>query len=132
MMNALYFLTRQHPGFFVFAVYALGIVIGMVWQHDRESRLRGEVLAFQRQTFPTATPDSVAAHLLREVKELSSCPLDMMELADIQMLLWWLEDRARRELGSTTLLTACALKLSINKRRKWGAPDAEGVQEHLR
>lgn len=85
------------------------------------------VQAWQRTTFPHATPESCAAHLLRETEELRRNPTDAMELADCLFLLIGIADRAGMDLAA-----ALSSKLRINKSRTWGPPDADGVVEHVR
>lgn len=79
------------------------------------------------QTFPHATPATIAAHLKREAEELAAAPEDPSEIADVYLLLLHLESKL-----PTSLRKAAAAKFSELKRRKWGKPDAEGVVEHIR
>lgn len=82
------------------------------------------------KTFPLSTSSSRAAHLLREAKELQEKPEDSSEIADVLLLTAHL---AMGERGpSIDLSVAADEKLAINKSRKWGQPDSEGVVEHLR
>ncbi len=52
------------------------------------------------------------------------------EYADCFMLL--LDSASHFGLSAEDLYNACVWKLKINKHRKWGAPDANGVVEHIR
>ncbi|MBI3545973.1 MAG: DUF550 domain-containing protein [Gammaproteobacteria bacterium] len=70
---------------------------------------------------------SIVAHLSKEVIELSDNPRDMEELADCMLLLFHLAHQ-----NGGNLQAAIARKFEINKRRKWGKPDARGVVEHVR
>jgi NTP pyrophosphatase (non-canonical NTP hydrolase) len=70
---------------------------------------------------------AIVAHLTKEVIELSENPRDMEELADCMLLLFHLAHQ-----NGGNLQAAIARKLEINKRRKWGKPDANGVVEHVR
>ncbi len=84
-----------------------------------------EVRAWQRETFPHATPASVAKHLLKEAKELEKRPDDDHEVADIQMLIAGARPAA-------VLVAAVRNKLEVCKNRTWGTPDTDGVVEHVR
>lgn len=89
--------------------------------------MQDEVNEWQRKTFPEATPKTIAAHLLREAKELYAQPEDWEEVADIQILLFGMAD----SLG-IDLYRIVKAKLEINKLRQWGQPDEQGVIEHIR
>lgn len=84
-----------------------------------------DVRSWQRETFPLASPKSVAAHLLKEAHELAKAPEDHLEAADVLMLLAGLRSNAE-------LLAAVRTKLAECQARTWGAPDADGVVEHVR
>ena len=80
--------------------------------------------SFQRQvgewgerTFPEGTPDSVVAHLRREVKELAESH-DPEEAADCFILLL-----QHAHLGGYDLIIEAFKKFNINKGRKWGKPE---------
>lgn len=70
---------------------------------------------------------SIVAHLAKEVRELAENPRDMEELADCVILLCHLAHQ-----NGGNLQAAIARKFEINKRRKWGQPDVDGVVEHVR
>lgn len=70
---------------------------------------------------------SIVAHLAKEVVELAENPRDMVEVADCMLLLMHLAHQNGGDLRS-----AMARKLEINRHRKWGKPDANGVVEHVR
>lgn len=75
-------------------------------------------------------PRGCLCHLAKEVDELREAPADIMEYADCLTLLL---DAARRAgIDGDDILRASYRKLEINKRRQWGAPDANGVVEHVR
>ena len=53
-----------------------------------------------------------------------------LEFADCFILLL---DAARKEgFSAKDILTAIVEKMEINKARKWGKPDVNGVMEHIR
>ena len=85
-----------------------------------------DATAWANETFPHATSASRAAHLAREALELKANPTDPEEMADVFMLLGHLAAGAGVDLAA-----AARAKLEKNRRRKWGAPDAEGVVEHI-
>ncbi len=89
--------------------------------------LKEVIEAWQKQTFPGATPESCRHHLRRELKELCEVPSDRLEMADIFFLLVAV---ARTE--GVDLAQAVLDKLAINMRREWGKPDAQGVVTHVR
>jgi NTP pyrophosphatase (non-canonical NTP hydrolase) len=89
-----------------------------------------EIGAWQRETFPHATDQSVIAHLQKEV--LTELPFASRgdlpyELADCLMLLFSLADR-----NCIDLEMALREKLAINRARTWGAVNAQGFVEHIR
>ena len=86
--------------------------------------LAEETRAFARATFKSANPHSIAEHLRREAVELAAEPEDEEEMADVFLLLSHLS--AGRDLAG-----AVRRKLEKNKSRKWGEPDAGGVQQHV-
>lgn len=88
--------------------------------------LQAEINEWQRKTFPESTEDTVLEHLTREVKELCDTR-DPVEAADSVMLLVAFADKR-----GLCLLDLVRKKFEINKKRKWGEPDAQGVREHIR
>lgn len=89
--------------------------------------LAREIRAWQAQTFPYATPESVAEHLRREAEELAGEPSNPEEMADIFHLLV-----AAAEVNGYDLVDVVATKFVVNRRRQWQAPDFQGVVEHVR
>lgn len=69
---------------------------------------------------------SIVAHLKKEVKELRADPKCMEEIADCFMLLAHLAHQNKE-----SLTIAVMRKFEINKKRKWGEPDEQGVVEHI-
>lgn len=68
-------------------------------------------------------------HLREEIDELIDNPSDESEWADVLMLL--LDAARRRDIPVWRLLQATRDKLAVNKRRKWGKPDENGVVHHV-
>lgn len=94
-----------------------------------------EITAWQKETFPAAKAESFLYHLLDEVKELHSSiitddPERRLEFADCLILLVGAADKV----GMTyqDLFDAVQEKFEINKTRKWGKPDANGVVNHIK
>ena len=101
-----------------------------VLEPDHEKRtldaLQFEVGSWGDRTFPASRVESVLAHFQKEVKELVESR-DPEELADCILLLIHFAHKK-----GVSLRDAVRAKFEINKRRKWGKPDAQGVVEHVR
>lgn len=85
-----------------------------------------EIVLWAEDTFQHASTKTILTHLGREVQELQAHPSDGLEYADCMMLL---AHAAHKE--GVDLRAVLAEKLTINKARQWGAPDHEGVVEHV-
>lgn len=94
-------------------------------------QLQDEITVWSDNTFGSDRPPSAPVnHLAKEVIELIESPEDRMEYADCMMLLL---DAYRITGGSADdLVAACYQKLEINKVRKCGVSDKDGVVEHIR
>lgn len=90
------------------------------------TKFQNEVGTWGDKTFPGGTPESIVAHLRREVKELAASH-DPEEAADCFLLLLHHAHRAGYD-----LLAEARKKLEINKKRQWGEPDENGIVEHIR
>ena len=66
-------------------------------------------------------------HLRKEIDELAEDTSDGEEMADCFILLLNLA-----EMAGVDLMTEARRKMEINRKRKWGAPDADGVCHHLK
>lgn len=108
--------------------------------------LQEDIGAWQTDTFKQANIPSLIRHLEREVKELEDAAIAhavlskrglpgaikaehelKSELADIVILAVAIADLVPIDLNQ-----AVKDKMVINKARKWKAPDADGVVEHVR
>lgn len=103
-----------------------------------------EIIEWQVKTFPTSDAVSKLHHLSREVPELieaileedSDGPTDEqvknteMEYADNFLLLFG--SAAIYGLDAKGIERVVREKLEINKKRKWGQPDAQGVVSHVK
>jgi hypothetical protein len=91
----------------------------------------GEILAVTSAwalvTFPKATPESWARHIGKEAMELKDDPRDPMEIADGLILYAGLATKCGFD-----IFEIVRTKHAINLGRTWGAPDADGVVEHVR
>ena len=104
--------------------------------HDgSQPTLQERIAAWARTVFPHDDPDAatggVLAHFLEEVGEMVVAYNEggdvREEAADIMHLLFQLA-----EFGGFDLLAETERKLAINRKRTWGAPDANGVVHHIR
>jgi hypothetical protein len=98
---------------------------------SRIQQLQDEVANWSDNTFGADRPAKIPLHhLAKEIDELIASPNDSMEYADCLILLL----DAYRMAGGTAdeLVELCYKKLEINRRRKWGLPDKNGVVEHIR
>ena len=91
------------------------------------SEFQSEVSKWAFQTFPHQTPHSKMTHLRKEIDELAEDTSDGEEMADCFILLLNLA-----EMAGVDLMTEARRKMEINRKRKWGAPDADGVCHHLK
>lgn len=86
------------------------------------------------KTFTKATDQTVLTHMKREMVELEESvahgnlkPELAEECADIYLLLLHLAHRNKFDLQAFA-----KRKHEVNTQRLWGAPDAEGVVEHIK
>jgi len=98
---------------------------------------------WQKDTFPNATDISKLNHLSKEIGELKDAINDedhtidhekvrkvRMEFADCFLLLFG----AAASYGLTyeNICHVIDTKMEINKARKWGEPNEQGFQEHIK
>lgn len=96
---------------------------------DHWQVLQNEIADFTDRAFGQATPVSKLHHLAEEVQELIETPEDRLEWADCMILLIDAAKKAGYDMND--LYQAVQDKMEINKKRKWGAPDENGVVRHL-
>lgn len=94
-----------------------------------------EISAWQKETFGQATPLSKIAHLADEVMELyhdliANKPERRLEFADCFFLLFGAA--AADGMTYQDICQAIQEKLEVNKARKWGKPDENGVVKHIK
>lgn len=93
------------------------------------------ITKWQKETFGEATPISKLEHLKQEVEELiadlkSNNPNKRHEYADCFLLLF---GSANADGMTYEDICQCiAEKFDINKARKWGKPDVNGVVNHIK
>ena len=106
---------------------------GSVRETNRVQRFWNEQSEWSQATFGTDQergPLGALKHLEKEAREAQEYPIDWVEIADCQFLVF---DAARRA-GMTLdqLMNTCEQKLIINKARKWGKPTSDEPVEHIR
>lgn len=90
---------------------------------------------WQNETFGEATALSKIAHLKQEVEELKidlekDCPAKIFEFADCFILLFGAA--ASDGMFYEDICNAIDKKMEMNKKRKWGKPDENGVVNHIK
>ena len=94
-----------------------------------------EIAAWQKETFGRATSQSKLFHLVDEIKELHEAIITdaedkRLEFADCFFLLFG--SAAADGMTYQDICKAIQEKFEINKARKWGEPDANGVVNHIK
>ena len=88
---------------------------------------QAEVTKWAQRTFPHHTPPALLAKLRQETSEVLAEPNDLQEAADVfivaLVICGW---------QGVSLLDVARRKMAINRARRWGEPDAQGVVEHVR
>lgn len=91
--------------------------------------LQRDIHEWQLNAFPHATLESYVIHAKRELDEVFEHPEDVMEWADVMLLVVGRALYHGHKMSD--LFNAAAGKLEVNKSRKWGAPDKHGVSSHV-
>lgn len=94
-----------------------------------------EITKWQKETFGEATSLSKLLHLEEEIKEVI---LDLhtgnkernLEFADCFILLFGAA--ASDGMDYSDICNAVETKMAINRKRKWGKPDENGVVNHIK
>lgn len=102
-----------------------------------------DIVKFQKETFPDSNAYSKAKHLEKEVAELledltrdygedpkADSEATKMEYADCFILLFGSANAYG--ISYDDLEVIISQKMDINKKRKWGKPDKDGVVLHLK
>jgi NTP pyrophosphatase (non-canonical NTP hydrolase) len=97
------------------------------------NKLQQEIHEWQMETFKSADQVSKYYHLIKEIDELRAALIEndidsiTGEIADCCFLLFGIAS-----LYEIDVQKAMEKKLVINKNRKWGKPDKNGVVEHIK
>jgi len=95
-----------------------------------------EITQWQKETFGVQfTPLSKIAHLAEEIQELvadlqENSPYTRLEYADCFILLFG--SAAANGMTYEDICNAINEKMIINKARKWGKPNEQGVVNHIK
>ena len=94
-----------------------------------------DIIKWQNETFGRASTMSKMHHLLQEIIELveairSNDPNKRLEFADCFLLLFGAA--ASDGMSYYEICQAINEKMEINKKRKWGEPDKNGVVNHIK
>jgi len=92
--------------------------------------LQYDLRKWTEKQFTTRDMNSILRHLEKEILELEAEPKDIMEFADCFMLL--LDAASFQDIYMSDIWRAIGEKLEINKKRKWGKPNADGFVEHVK
>lgn len=94
-------------------------------------RLQIEAFRWSSETFGSdivCGPEAPLAHLRKEIDEVLEDPKAIEEWADVLLLV--LDGISRAGYSVDAVEHAAWTKLDINRKRKWGPPNAEGFSEH--
>lgn len=94
-----------------------------------------DLVQWQLDTFPFSNPLSKISHLTEELGELvmdiqNNNPNKRLEFADCFILLFGAA--ASDGMNYEDILKAVDDKMVINRSRKWGEPDENGVARHIK
>lgn len=95
-------------------------------RRDAWDDFQEEVGEWADKTFAKSSPETVIKHLKREVSELEASGKPD-EVADCILLLMHYAHKK-----GFSIFEECVKKHEVNKRRKWGKPDKDGVVEHVK
>ena len=101
----------------------------MTKQSDKWQDLQNDIAAFTDSVFGASNPVSKLKHLREEVDELIEEPNHTHEWADCMILLIDAAKKAGHDMDD--LYRFVNEKMAINKTRKWGEPDEDGVVRHV-
>lgn len=96
---------------------------------DRWQQAQNDIGVFTDKTFGQSTFLSKMTHLKEEIQELLDAPEDESEWADCLIL--FLDAARCTNMDMDRLYNAVQSKMVINKARKWGAPNEDGIVHHI-
>lgn len=97
------------------------------------NKLQANIQHWQKKTFPNSDSAAKYNHLIKETLELKEALINKdhknirEELADCMILLIGIAG-----CNNIDITEAASEKMEINKNRKWGIPDKNGVVLHLK
>lgn len=101
-----------------------------IMSFDLLDKLQAAIGEWQDKEFGGGqSPVPLIHHLKKEVDELSIAPYNRTEYADCLILL--LGAARKAGISADMLIIDAFKKLEVNKGRKWGKPDLDGVIEHI-
>lgn len=92
-------------------------------------KLQDQKVAWAREVFKGQPLAAKFKHLRKEIDELEDAPRDHMEMADVLLLL--VEIAADAGVSADALVECGFTKLYICKKRRWSAPDSDGMRHHI-
>lgn len=90
--------------------------------------LQSKIGEWSDETFKESSLEGLSSHLLEETKELGKNPFDVMNYADVLILLMVLARKC--EYSMSELEKAVEVKHIINVSRIWLEPDEKGITRH--
>jgi len=97
---------------------------------DRWQKMQDDIGEFTEKTFGKGTVKGKITHLAEELEEVLADPDDRHEWADCMILLLGAARCAGLDMND--LHQAMQEKMDINRKRKWGPPDEDGIVRHVR
>jgi len=102
----------------------------MTSEQDHWQKMQDDIGAFTEKTFGKGTVKGKITHLAEELEEVLAAPDDRHEWADCMILLLGAARCAGLDMND--LYQAMQEKMDINRKRKWGPPDEDGIVRHVR
>lgn len=96
---------------------------------DRWQEMQNDIFDFSEKTFGKGTVKGKITHLSEELDEVLADPTDRHEWADCMILLLGAARCAGLDMDD--IYQAMQEKMDINRKRKWGFPDENGIVHHV-
>ncbi len=97
---------------------------------NKWQKMQDDIGEFCDKTFGQSTITSKLIHLREEIDEVEADPSDIIEWADCTILL--LDGLRKAGYSTEDLHDAMLKKMEINRNRKWGEMDEDGVVRHVK